>query len=1223
MESIDGLGNLDGYSMYALLETLIRDVGTNKHNIEQYSDFLDKGISNILTNAYQIRKHINSDNTGKTEGKYTQDDLKIEGFEIRIDFTNAMVGKPQYTQYLMNGVTDLTPLYALKHGLTYAGVLTMTITASVIAYYKNGTTSSIDVKLDNVVIGNIPIMLKSNRCHTYNCTRATLRSLKEDPIDEGGVFIAKGLEYIMEWTENIKYNCPHIYKNVVPGEPVRLELISRAGGAFDNSSRLTIRLMASGQITFSIDSVKFKQKVRFPFYLIFRVYDMMSDKDIVDTITRTNNPVIMSILETAFHTAPNEWADLMYTHDKNTIMRKMAVRMSDTIQKIYDTADDKDLDENALKFLYNDFLTKLDLIFLAQMGQSKEHRRNKLIYLGELIYKLLMVYLGAKPVSDRDDLSNKRMHGSGTLAAKSFKSHFNNFVSSPAYRGLTKEVRMKPYSQLKPNDIKKILMDAIVPANFSRAMEQQITTNTDTIVVKDIKTSNKMSTQLVDRRNPLHYSAIQRNIVSGTGKSSNKSTTRADEMRRVHPSSAGYICPCHSAETGDAVGMKKQLAVTCTICMEGDIVDLKLKLLKDEAIIQLKDLIHGNTITAEGKTFVINENEISRVYINGELIGGYNGNTHYLAKKYRDMRRRQEIDSYTTIYVDPMTNELEFWLDVGRLIRPIVIVYNNLEEHEKDPSIPFRQYTKITKAIMERIYSETITLDDLIKMQVVEYITPDEMGNCYLADSIKTLQDNYDNITMRFTHCEIEQAILGFSAHMSALGNHTQPSRITLATNQQRQAGGWYAMNFPDRPSDKNRFFQFYNEMPLVSTITNNHIRHSGLNMYIAYTNYLGDNQEDATAISKAYIDRGGFDGLFIKTETIELEKEWEFGNPSVTTKGIKNGANYNKLINGFIQKGALVKYGDIVIGVIERITKSKALQGEEQYTHLDKSKQYLLQEDAIVEDVYITRNANDVVSGVVKLKIYRKMTIGDKMSSRAGNKSIISRIEPQSNLIYTDSGIPVDIVVNPHSFPTRMAIGQLYEGMASIIAAHTGTMINGTTFIDIYAKEFTEQLVELGLSPMGLTTAYNGITGEHFDIALFIAPTAEQRIQKFVNDDEQCVGMIAPTDPITRQPIRGKNVAGGLRVGEMEVSCIDGHGTMNFEYEKLHIDSDGKFAYICRNCDCFAVVNEQTGMHLCKNCKSYADIEKISTTHCSILLQHLLSSAGVGLNRVIAPREF
>jgi DNA-directed RNA polymerase beta subunit len=1210
--------------MQALLQNIIKEIGINKHHISTYNELLNHGISDILTNSFKIRQPINTDRfTEKTGEEKTADGVKISGYVLWIDFRNVTVLKPTTTKYLQSNSEVLYPTYAMRNGLTYAGMIRATIDIKIIANCVDQSVREINTTLENVSLGAMPIMTGTDKCNTYYLSKNSLQKIGEDPLDIGGNFVAVGYLYIIDCTENIRYNYSHIYADMVANEKVRLEIISRAGNVYENSSQVVIRHHTDGQLTIEIKSNKFKKGVEFPFYLIYRIFDMNSDLDIVNTIIISQdvkspvNDSIKKFLYDAFQTCKPEWADLKTTLSADVIIRKMYTRLTANANKAFDATDITGLDVEVLKYINNDLLSKLDSVFLPHMGLGKEHRIYKLKYLGELIRELFLVHLGSKPVSDRDNLANKRMHGPGVSLAKALKTHFNVHICGPMRKAIASELAAKPFSQIRAENISAIARNSIQPSGFSKAMEQQITTNTENITVEGKKTTNRTSSQQVERKNNLHAQTSQRIIVSGTGKSSNKSSTRADEMRRVHPSFFGFICVCQSSESGENVGMRKQLAITAAICGEGDSADLKTNLLAEPDVIKLSNIKHG----VNG----IDEFNICKIFVNGEYIGGYNGNAYVLANKYREKRRKLEIDRYTSICVDNLTNKLDFCLDIGRIIRPVLIVYNNIEECDSDPSVKFVQKTRLTRKIIADIYAGKCGLEYLIENGIMEYITPDELSNCYFADSIITLQKEKHNITNRFTHCEIEQAILGYSALIVPFGHNSQPSRIILATNHQRQAAGWFTINFPFA-IDKNRFFQRYTQMPIVRTLTNNIMLPNGLNTIVAYTNYMGENQEDSCVLSKAFIDSGGFDGMFYKTETVKLEKGCELATPNfATTKGYKTNANYGKLVDGLVKIGTIIEHGDIIIGIIEKIVKTKTSQIDDKqiHTHIDKSKQYMLNEVAVVEDVYTCRDSNDNKSCVVKLGVYRKIATGDKLASRSGNKSIAAHIVSESDMIFTEDGVPVDIVVNPHSFPTRMAIGQLYEGMASIVGAYTGKSINGTTFLDIYAEDFVREIESLGLGYCGLKTAYNGITGEPFDIAMFIAPTYQQRLQKFVNDDEQSVGLRATLDPITKQPVRGKLVAGGLKLGEMEVAALFSHGVCGIYIEKIHVDSNGCDSYICRGCQYVAVVNKNKGIYQCKNCKSYADIEKLPTTYSALIIQYYLATCGVDFKQKIKPREF
>lgn len=1216
------IDELTKYDMLATVQMIALDVGINKHAIEQYNNLLNYGISDILTNSFKIRQEVNTERFKEKSGEEkTADGVKISGYTVCIDFRDVTISKPTMTKYLQSNSEVLYPTTAMRNGLTYAGLIRATIDIEIQAKCVDQTVKSIKTTLENEILGAMPIMTGTDKCNTSYLSKHSLREIGEDPLDIGGNFIAGGYEYIIDCTENIRYNHPHIYKKIVENEHVRLELISRAGNVYENSSQVVIRYRTNDQLTIEIKSNKFKKGVEFPFYLLYRMFDMNSDLDIVNSIIISQdvkllvNEDMKKFLYSAFQNCNAEWADLKSELAADVVIRKLYTRLTANANKAFDSTDISKLDINAVQYINNDLLTKLDSVFLPHMGLGKEHRIYKLKYLGELIRELFLVHLNSKPVSDRDNLANKRMHGPGVSLAKAFKTHLNVHICGPIRKSITGELSAKPFSLLRAEGIASIARNSMQPASLSKAMEQQITTNAENITVEGKKTTNRTSSQQVEQKNNLHAQTSQRIIVSGTGKSSNKTSSRADEMRRVHTSFYGFICPCQSSESGVNVGMRKQLAITAAICGEGDASDLKIQLLAEPEVIKLQNIKHG----VNG----IDEFTICKIFVNGEYIGGYNGNAYILAAKYRNKRRNLEIDRYTSIYVDNLTNKLEFCLDIGRIIRPVLIVYNNIEECDADPSIKFEQKILLTREIINQIYAGNCNLDYLIENRIMEYITPDEMSNCYFADSIITLQKERNNIVNRYTHCEIEQALLGYSALISPMGHNSQPSRVTLATNHQRQAAGWFKPNFPER-IDKNRFFQFYTHMPIVRTLTNSVMLPNGINTMVAYTNYMGENQDDSCVLGKAFVDRGGFDGMFYKTETVKLEKGCELATPNfATTRGYKSNANYGKLIDGLVKIGTIIQNGDVIIGIIEKIVKTKNTQVDDKYTHVDKSKIYTLSEEAVVEDVYTCRDAHDTKYCVVKLGVYRKITTGDKLASRSGNKSIAAHVVSESDMIYTEDGVPIDLVINPHSFPTRMAIGQLYEGMASIVGAHTGRSINGTTFLNIYADDFIREIESLGLGYCGLKTAYNGITGEPFDIALFIAPTYEQRLQKFVNDDEQRVGLMATPDPITRQPIRGKSVAGGLKLGEMENSALFSHGVGNIYIEKMHIDSNGCDTYICRGCNYVAVVNKSKGIHKCKNCKSYADIEKIPTTYSALIIQYYLATCGVDFKQKIKPREF
>ena len=256
--------------------------------------------------------------------------------------------------------------------------------------------------------------------------------------------------------------------------------------------------------------------------------------------------------------------------------------------------------------------------------------------------------------------------------------------------------------------------------------------------------------------------------------------------------------------------------------------------------------------------------------VNGKLIG-YVEDSLSLVEKYRRQRREMKIHTHTTIFWDNIQNEVQFFVDVGRLTRPLIIVYNNRRDKEvnitnsnniklkkkvgdfsKSDTFDndeykynnFEQGIGITSEDIRLLYQKKKTIDDLVREQKVEFITPEEQTNCFICPSFNDLVRNRYNELKPFTHCDIPQAILGITALTAPFGNHNQAPRVTYQTSQAKQTCGYYSLNWPFR-MDKETFLQYVNEMPLIRTSVNKYIFPNGNNIMLAMMCYGGGNQED------------------------------------------------------------------------------------------------------------------------------------------------------------------------------------------------------------------------------------------------------------------------------------------------------------------------------------------------------------------------------------------
>ena len=205
------------------------------------------------------------------------------------------------------------------------------------------------------------------------------------------------------------------------------------------------------------------------------------------------------------------------------------------------------------------------------------------------------------------------------------------------------------------------------------------------------------------------------------------------------------------------------------------------------------------------------------------------------------MRRDFEVNPLTTIYWDNTQDEAYFWVDVGRVVRPLMIVYNNKREPEKflKSSKQFEQGIAMTQQIINGLKGKTIGIEHLLKNNIIEYITPEEQENCYLCPFFDQLRVDRNNELHAYTHCDIPQAILGITALTSPYANHNQTPRITFQTSQCKQTCGVFTLNWPYR-CDKDTFLQYLCETPLVKTVASKYIFPNGCNSIVAIACYSG-----------------------------------------------------------------------------------------------------------------------------------------------------------------------------------------------------------------------------------------------------------------------------------------------------------------------------------------------------------------------------------------------
>ena len=346
-----------------------------------------------------------------------------------------------------------------------------------------------------------------------------------------------------------------------------------------------------------------------------------------------------------------------------------------------------------------------------------------------------------------------------------------------------------------------------------------------------------------------------------------------------------------------------------------------------------------------------------------------------------------------------------------------------------------------------------------------------------------------------------------------------------------------------------------------------------GKNLLVAFMNWEGYNYEDAILINERLVKDDVFTSITLKVEDIKC-RTTKLG-PEEITRDIPNlseEALKNLDENGIVRIGAEVRPGDILVGKVtpkgeteltpeERLLR--AIFGEKAREVRDTSLRVQHGRGGVVVDVQVfsRENKDELEAGVNKLvKVYvaqkRKISVGDKMSGRHGNKGIVSRILPSEDMPYLSNGQPVDIVLNPLGVPSRMNIGQLLEVHLGRVAKALGWKIATPVFNGATEKMIQQLFRENGLSEDGKVEMFDGRTGEPFDNNITVGYMYMIKLNHMV-DSKMHARSIGPYALVTAQPLGGKAMFGGQKFSEMDVWALEAYGAANLLQEMLTIKSD------------------------------------------------------------------
>jgi len=586
------------------------------------------------------------------------------------------------------------------------------------------------------------------------------------------------------------------------------------------------------------------------------------------------------------------------------------------------------------------------------------------------------------------------------------------------------------------------------------------------------------------------------------------------------------------------------------------------------------------------------------VYLNNIFIGSVE-NPKEFVQKIIEERRKGTLPNNLNVFFDEQLQDVYIENSKGRLRRPLIVVKDGRP--------------LLTERHLQQLQKGELTWSDLLAQGIIEYLDAMEEESAYVAFS-------ENELTKEHTHLEISPSLMfGVTTSLVPYANHSPPARINMGSKNQKQAIGFYAANYLMR-LDMDVNLLHYPQIPIVKTFINDicaYEKHpAGQNIVVAIMSYKGYNMEDAIILNKGSIDRGlGRSTYFRPVAAEELRYAGgltdEISIPNKEVKGYKSEHDYRLLEeDGIVYTEAKIGEGDVIIG---KTSPPRFLSGEE-FTlatniRRESSVSVAHGEQGIVDFVLITESEEGNKLVQVRVRDERIPEIGDKFTSRHGQKGVVGLIVNEADMPFTASGIRPDLILSPHSIPSRMTMSHLLEMIGGKVGALQGKYIDGTTFAAQGEEELRQELMNLGFRDNGTETMYNGETGEQMKVRIFIGNIYYLKLKHMVANKIHSRGR-GPIQLLTRQPTEGRAKEGGLRLGEMEKDTFVAHGASLLLKERF--DSDKTIVPVCDSCGLIAVYNEYKKKSFCPMCGENSEVSFIELSYAFKLLLDELKSLGI-----------
>lgn len=1076
------------------------------------------------------------------------------------------------------GTPSAPPSQSRLTGSTYSIPLYATVK---IALDDNQTSAK------SFPIGEIPLMLLSTRCVLREAANrgVPLSSLGEDDFEPGGYFVVNGLEKILRTIIVARKNYPlaikrqtfHLRRRNFSNCAVSIRC---ASGAY-KSQTLYVHYTYEGNFFVSI--MVRKAEFLIPLGVLLKAVADVPDAALLSMLSR------------------DESFNGVY------ILKDLAQR------KIFTQVD-------SLRYLGFLFRDVLGLGQTKQVTDEEVGRRfvedyvlihlksgtEKLRCFALMVKKLWALVQDELEPDNLDSLTTQELLTAGQLYGAFLREKMEEMLALT--RGLfLKELRRRIDSPIHEEVSVIEVLEKVLPQSFEigKKLEYLLATgNLKSQTGLDLMQNNGYSI-IAERLNSARFWSHLKSVHRGAYFVEMKTT----KVRKLLPEFWGFLCPVHTPD-GGLCGLLNHLSNGCRIQpLDSSATSPKNMAILNEVLVQF-----GMILDADG---TLEDESTLPVILDGSVLG--------LIPCKRALEFATGIRRVLKCGAQPLYAPFQTLSITAVVTRPNLkrvlqypCVYLSLSEGR-----PLRQVYNVTGGFVE-------TIDPL-------------------EQSFMSIALSRNELTKAHTHVELDpDRILSDLAMQIPYMVHNQSPRNMYQCQMAKQSMGTSTLALANRVD--NKMYQVYfPQKPLVTSRTNYELGFEdfsgGINSVVAVLSYTGYDIEDAMIINKSTYERGFMHGAVSKAfPLIPASSQDKSIKLSLLAETDAYRANYEKVtkaaraaqfrgnetidINDLLAQKSQRRRVDIegMPKIGEKLTNgSTKMSYFDHNLGVEKSRHYKDTEPSAVEGVFIysDRDNKSASNAHVKLRYNRNPVVGDKFSSRHGQKGVMSIFWPQTDMPFSESGITPDVIINPNAFPSRMTIGMLIESMAGKANAMEAKQVIQGSFEPANLDDVGALLKKHNFSPLGTETLYSGVYGVPLKVEIYMGVVYYQRLRHMIKDKAQARAH-GPIDVLTRQPIKGRKKGGGIRLGEMERDALIAHGVSFILKERLMLSSDCSPGFVCETCGsllgCYEVedplYHEQTKRCVgCEGAGASARVKRIQVPFVLRYLTNELSAMNIKLS--------